>query len=53
MEEEEKKYERCDLCGKLSEEVKYTINPYYKEMDNAYVWQYLCPSCYNNSVDDI
>lgn len=37
-------------CGKTA---KLVINPYYLDVDQIEVWDYLCDECYEMACDDI
>lgn len=44
---------KCESCGKVSEDVEYTINPYIQEIGHEEVWEYLCDRCYHECLMDI
>lgn len=47
------KFDKCDLCSKVSKDVKYRINPYIDEICHEEVWEYLCDECYYECLMDI
>ena len=53
MEDQQNKFDKCDFCGKISEDVKYRINPYIEEIFNEEIWEHLCDDCYNEYLMDI
>ena len=53
MRDQQNKFDKCDFCGKVSEDVKYRINPYIDEICHEEVWEYLCDQCYYECLMDI
>jgi hypothetical protein len=43
----------CERCGKTGPDVKETICPYDKEINDTETPATLCDDCYQESVDDI
>ena len=43
--------DHCDVCG--AEGAKYVVNPYDKEVNDKIKYQWLCPECYQDCIDDI
>lgn len=41
----------CDICG--AEGADYVVNPYDEEVNGTINYQWLCPKCYQDCVDDI
>lgn len=44
---------RCDTCGVEHSTVVYCIEPYLYDIEGRELWVWLCPSCYQESCNDI
>ena len=44
---------KCKYCKKSKDDVSLRVNPYYAEIHNEEIEEYMCDDCYNDVAMDI